>query len=289
VSGPIADAHFHLFSRGMPAAARGGRVLGDASEIEVYESYRAGHGIAAGLVVGYEAGGIDPHNNCYIRSLAAERPWLATLAYVAVDPPLDWTAAAALLGEGHVGIAIYAADAAAGAAVAAWPTETWDAIGDCGALVSFNAPPQAMPALAALIEREEGCTFLFSHLGLPGRYPVKPPLTEAEERLAPLLQFAEMPHVMVKISGLYAVSDPATAYPHDAAAPFVDLIISRFGAARCLWGSDFSPALEHVSFAQTVSNPRLDRLRADERDQVMGGNLLNLLGRGESGLEGTAR
>jgi predicted TIM-barrel fold metal-dependent hydrolase len=94
-----------------------------------------------------------------------------------------------------------------------------------------------------------------------------------------LLGAAAFAHTMVKISGLYAVSDPAHGYPHAAAAPFIDVLLDRFGPERCLWGSDFSPALDYVSFAQTVTNQWLDRLNSAERNLVMAGNLRKLLGR----------
>jgi predicted TIM-barrel fold metal-dependent hydrolase len=118
---------------------------------------------------------------------------------------------------------------------------------------------------------------------MPGRYAAPPAVADAAERLAPLLALARLPHVLVKVSGLYAISDPAHEYPHAAAAPFVDLVLDHFGPSRCLWGSDFSPALDFVSFAQTASNRWLDRLREDERTAVMGGNLLRLLGRKPDG------
>src|SRR5690606_23944877 len=112
MSPPLADAHLHLFSRGFPG--RTGRpVLGRDPEIEAYEAFRAAHGIAAGLVVGYEADGIDPDNNRYIRALAAERPWLATLAYVEAAPAPSAESASALLQDGHAGLAVYLRDAAA--------------------------------------------------------------------------------------------------------------------------------------------------------------------------------
>ncbi len=88
-----------------------------------------------------------------------------------------------------------------------------------------------------------------------------------------------MPNVFVKISGLYAISVPEHGYPHAAAGPFIDAVIERFGVARCLWASDFPPALDLVSFAQTIDNPLLGGLAPAERDAVMGGNLLRLLGR----------
>ena len=91
------------------------------------------------------------------------------------------------------------------------------------------------------------------------------------------IALAAFPNVLVKISGLYAISDPAHAYPHAAAEPFVAQVLETFGPARCLWASDFSPALSFVSFPQTITNPWLDRLTPEELDQVMGANLLGLL------------
>jgi predicted TIM-barrel fold metal-dependent hydrolase len=274
----LADAHLHLFARGFPG--RYGRsVLGRDPEIEAYEAFRSAHGIEAGLVVGYQGDGIDPRNNSTIRALAADRPWMATLAYA--DPRATPTAGTveAWSAEGHVGIAVYLPDAAAAAAVRAWPAAAWRSLEARRAIVSLNAPPQGTEPLAALVAARAGCSFVFSHLGLPGRYPTPPTPREAEDRLAPLLRLAPHPNVAVKISGLYAVSDPAHAYPHAAAAPFVALLLDRFGPARCLWGSDFSPALDFVSFAQAVSTPWLEGLTPAERACVMGGNLLRMLGR----------
>jgi predicted TIM-barrel fold metal-dependent hydrolase len=271
-----ADSHLHIFSRGMPAG-NGRAVLGEDPEIGAYEAYRRAAGIVAGLVVGYEAEGIDPHNNSHIRSLAVQRPWMATVAFVDPRTLPGPGAIDALFEQGHAGIAVYLPDATASAAIAAWSDETWHILRNRRAILSLNARPAGMDDLSSVIRRHKGCRFLFSHLGLPGRYAATPTTVEAADRIAKLLALAEFDTVMVKISGLYAVSDPAHAYPHAAAAPFIDVLLDRFGPARCLWGSDFSPALEFVSFAQTLSNPWLDRLGSSERDQVMGGNLLTLL------------
>ena len=274
----LADSHLHLFSHGFPGP--GGRpLLGRELDVNAYEALMAAHGIGVGLVVGYTADGIDPGNNDNIRALADDRPWMATAAYVETAPAPDASALAAFLDAGHAGIAVYATDAGRADAVAAWPRETWAVLADRGAIVSFNARPEAMPSLAPIVAREEGIRFLFSHLGLPGRHPEVPTASAAEARLAGLLALAGRQNVHVKVSGLYAISDPAHFYPHPAALPFVDAVLDRFGPERCLWGSDFSVALEFVSFMQTLSIPWLDQLSGEERRAVMGGNLLRLLGR----------
>lgn len=272
----LADAHLHLFRRGFPGMY--GRSL-LAPEVVVYESLRKAHAIKAGLVVGYEGEGIDPDNNAFIRSLAADRPWMATAAYVDAQAARSPDRVAALFDDGHVGVALYISDAAGARAIAAWPAATWRALDQRCAIVSLNAAPEFVSTFAAVAEQSQRCTFLVSHMGLPGSYRVPPGAPAAAERLGPLLRMASLPNVMVKLSAPYAISDPAHAYPHEAARPFVDVILDRFGPERCLWGSDFSPALDHVSFAQTVANPWLDRLGDADRAAVMGANLLLLLGR----------
>ncbi|MCP4303569.1 MAG: hypothetical protein GY788_01525, partial [bacterium] len=58
MSGPtLADSHLHIFSRGFPDSS-GRPVLGETLEIDAYEVLRRRHDIAAGLIIGYEAGGI---------------------------------------------------------------------------------------------------------------------------------------------------------------------------------------------------------------------------------------
>lgn len=276
MTGCLADAHLHLFRCGFPGRC-GRSVLGRDSEIEAYEAFRTAHGIEAGLVVGYEGDGIDPENNDYIREVAADRPWLATLAYADPHGSLNDESIERWMEAGHVGIALYLPDPAATEGVAAWPGSVWHSLERRRAIVSVNAQPPQIDRFAPVVEAHGGCIFLFSHLGLPGRYPSPPTVQEASRRLQPLMRLANTAHAMVKISGLYAVSEPAHAYPHAAAAPFIDALIERFGPERCLWGSDFAPALDFVSFAQTASIPWLDDLSEADLDRVMGGNLLRLL------------
>jgi L-fuconolactonase len=275
---PLADAHLHLFPHGYPGSL-GAAVMGQASEIDAYETLRRTHDIVAGLVVGYEADGIDPENNNYIRALAAERPWMATLAYVPVDPAPSVDRLSAWLDGGHVGLAVYLPDAAAASAFVAWPTPCWAALERRRAILSLNARPEAIGRLEGVVRGHAGCSFLFSHLGLPGRHAAVPSEAAAAGRLRTLMDLADCANVCVKISGLYAVSDPPQAHPHDPAKPFVELLLARFGAGRCLWGSDFSPALEFVTFEETIAIPWLDGLSPEEHEQVMGRNLLKLLGR----------
>jgi predicted TIM-barrel fold metal-dependent hydrolase len=272
----LADAHLHLFRHGFPGVY-GRALLG--SEIDVYEAFRAKHDIAAALIIGYQGDGIDPTNNAYLRELAATRPWMATLAYVEAGAMPSPAALEDLLAAGHAGLAIYVLDDDAEKALSQWDSGTWRALGERAAIVSFNIQAPRVALLAAIAEAAPGCRLIVSHMGLPGVHSATPTREAAEAEIAPLLALAAHRNVFVKLSGFYAVSDPPHAWPHSAAAPFVEALADGFGADRCLWASDFSPALDHVSFVQTITVPGLDAYDEVTRAAVMGGNLLRILGR----------
>jgi L-fuconolactonase len=275
----LADSHMHLFRHGY-AGVYGRSPAGTGDEVTVYETLRSVHNIVAALVVGYEDQQIDPANNSYLRRLAESRPWMSTVAFVAAGRAPEPDDLKRLLAAGHCGISLYLGDAAAAESVAAWAPGAWALLEEHRAIVSVNLASPAIPALASLAGRYSGCSFAISHLGDPGSYRDPPAVAEAEQQLRPLLGLSAHDNTYVKISGLYAVSDPAHDYPHPQATPFVRILLDALGPGRCLWGSDFSPCLDHVSFEQVVNPVQLSGLSEYERQRVMGGNLLDLLSPG---------
>lgn len=245
----IVDSHLHLFRHGYRNFSTNPSPLGDLSDIEAYERLRKKHDVVAGLVVCYEADGIDPSNNAYVRELAAGRPWIHSVAYLSPTSTPGKESVAKLLAAGHSGIALYLPDEASANALYEWPPESWRMLSDANAIISLNARPEATRHLRQLVREAGNCQFLFSHLGLPGRHLTVPAREEAARRISPLLDLAALPNVGVKISGLYAV-DPSP--PHLAAWPFIELLTEKFGAQNLHWGSDFSPSLEFVTFDQTL-------------------------------------
>ena len=272
---PAADAHVHLFSRGFAGVVGESPAGGD--ELEVYERLRAHHGIDRALVVGYEAEPRYAGNNDELLALAATRPWIAPLAYLPVRPAPTVERLRELRAAGAAGFAVYVATDVDGRALRDWPAATLAELRGQAALISFNAGPAGTAAVAAVIDGLEGCRLLFSHLGLPGRFAAAPGPGEVRERLAALLALAGRGEVAVKLSGLYAISDPAHDFPHSAAGVVVDVLLDAFGPSRMLWGSDFSPALDFVSFPQAADTRWLSGCSATEVDDVMGANLLRLL------------
>nr|BFE56328.1 hypothetical protein GCM10020063_008540 [Dactylosporangium thailandense] len=270
-----ADAHIHLFADGYPG--RYGRSPAGGDELAVYQGLRREHGIGTALVVGYEGEPRFTGNNDHLAALAGRHPWIAPLAYVpAAGPAPDEMRRR--FAQGFVGVAVYLPDATAADAFTRWSPAVVRLLNERGAVVSLNAPPPATGVIGGAVAALDGCSVLFSHLGLPGPAP-RPDPEQAARTLEPLLHLARLAHVGVKLSGLYAISEPQHAYPHLAATPFVELTLRSFGAERLLWGSDFAPSLDAVSFAQTIDPPAARHLGAADRDKIFGGNLLRILDR----------
>jgi L-fuconolactonase len=273
---PGADAHIHLFADGY-SGTRGASPAG-GDELAVYEQVRARHGIERALVVGYEAEARYAGNTEHVLALAAQRHWIAPLAYLGLAPGDDAPTVEALRdlsARGAVGFSLYLTGEAEGEALATWPREVIAELNAQRAVLSFNACAAGIAAAKATLVALEGCSLLFSHLGLPGRFDEPPPASAARERIAALLDLAARRNVAVKLSGAYAIGP----FPHDAARPFVDLLLDAFGPERLLWGSDFSPALDSVTFEQAASAHLLADCTPNEIDSVMGANLNRLLSR----------
>jgi L-fuconolactonase len=275
----LADCHIHFFRRGYRHS--GLPSLFGSGELAAYEAIRRAHEIELALVVGYEADDIDPDNNAYIRELSVGRPWMHTVAYVDPRSVSDAATIAGLLDRGHRGLAIYLPDDDRTQALLGWPHTTWDLLQERKAILSLNARPEAIERLQPRVAEIVETAFLFSHLGLPGVLAADIEPDALQHRLAPLLSMADLPNALAKISGFYGTSDPPHAYPHDGGARAVRCIIDAFGSARCLWGSDFAPALDFVSFPQTIYWPGIDDLPDAARDAIMRGNLARLLQKDE--------
>lgn len=270
------DAHIHLFENGY--CGRYGSSPAGTDELATYERLRKTHGIDRALVVGYEGEAAYRGNNRFLADLAAAHDWIVALAYSPAGAPAPLHALNMSGRGGFGGISVYLPDVAAAHSFAGWSTPTVEELNRRGAVLSLNATPEALAVLRPALSALDDCTVLISHLGLPGRYATPPTADEAAVRLAPLTALAALDHVHVKVSGLYAISNPAHAYPHHAAVPFLRLVLGAFGPRRLCWGSDFPPALDEVSFAQTLDAVGLLDLSPAERADIEGGNLNRILG-----------
>ncbi|MBA3329473.1 MAG: amidohydrolase family protein, partial [Actinobacteria bacterium] len=272
---PTADAHIHLFAGGFAGPL--GPAPEGCDELAHYERLRHHYGIERALVIGYEGEPRYRSNNDHLLALARYRPWVVPLAYLTVSRPPTVEHIRSLCRRGAAGFSLYLPRETDARALCSWPAATLGELNAQRALLSLNAPPAALAEIATPLAALERCPTLISHLGLPGRFARPPSLRLARSRLAPLTSVSRMAHVAVKLSGLYGCCEPAHDFPHASAQPLVDVVLDTFGPARLLWGSDFLPALDFVSFAQLADTRPLAGCSSSEADAVMGGNLLRLL------------
>ncbi|HVC76456.1 MAG TPA: amidohydrolase family protein [Candidatus Micrarchaeaceae archaeon] len=265
----LADAHAHLFRSGY--LGRYGRPSSGGDDVNVYRSLTLEHHIDLSLVVGYEGDTRYRGNNAYVANLARDHEWVAPLAYTPAGKPQA-------PGNPFLGVAVYLPSVADAVAFSNWPEHVIAELFKRRSIVSINAVPETLAVAADAIRRLTRCHVLISHLGMPGRFQSMPTKNQIGSTLKPLLSLSNAGTVGVKLSGLYALTSPMHAFPHMAVRPLIDRIADSFGTERLYWGSDFSPALDYVSFIQTahaVSDlPWSDAQRA----QVMGGNLRRVVG-----------
>lgn len=271
-----ADAHMHLFAPGyvdlLPETCR--RQAPD--EVTLYEGYAERHAIKAALVVGYEGRPWAAGNNAYLAALAARRPWIRPTAFTAPGD-LDVASLEGWRRAGFVGVSLYLFEAAELVALGAVPDAAWAWLAERRWLVSVNSRGAAWAAWGPILGRHPELRLLIAHLGLP---PRRGPADEGDPAaaLAHVLALARHPGAHVKLSGFYALSDPGHDYPHRPAWPYVTALAAAYGPRRLLWGSDYSPSLEWVSFPQTLSLlEQIPGLAAAELPGIMGGSLLDLL------------
>jgi L-fuconolactonase len=122
-----------------------------------------------------------------------------------------------------------------------------------------------------LAARNPDTQLVIDHLGLQQPFePPPPPRPFAE--LPNVLQLAAQPNVAIKISGACTLSHEPFPY-RDIWDPLAR-IFDAFGLDRCLWGTDWTRAVELLTYEQGVEAFRItDRLSDSDRAALMGGTL----------------
>lgn len=268
------DAHIHLFEGGYPG--RYGEWFPGGREVVQYEKFRRLHGVERALVVGYEGDPWASGNNRYLAKLARKHDWIVPLAYMPLDKEpkaeemLHWWR------EGFYGLSFYPGESK----LQDWSQEVCDVLNAWRAALSWNVTPRQVKRFAGLFKRLSETRILLSHLGMPGRIRPAMDRNAIYRRMQPILELARLPNIGVKLSGFYACN----AYPHEGIEGVVELLEQAFGIERLYWGSDFAPALDEVTFAQTLSPVASMR----QKGRILWGNLNAVVQRVRSFREGEA-
>lgn len=127
-----------------------------------------------------------------------------------------------------------------------------------------------------LAARNPNTRLVIDHLGL--QQPHHPPVpAQPWADLPKLLALAAHDNVAVKISGAGTLSHEAFPYK-DIWDPLAR-IFDAFGFGRCMWGTDWTRAVEMLTFRQGVEAFRVtDRLSDTDRAALMGETLQRIYG-----------
>lgn len=133
-----------------------------------------------------------------------------------------------------------------------------------------------LPQVAELAKRNPDTTLVVDHLGL--EQPFHPPAPkEPWVELPMLLALAPYKNIMVKISGACTLSHEPFPYK-DIRKP-VDQILHTFGLDRCMWGTDWTRAVNLLTYKEGVDSFRAkDWLSDSDRATLMGGSLSKIYG-----------
>ena len=133
-----------------------------------------------------------------------------------------------------------------------------------------------MHVVGELARRNPNAQLVIDHVGLAQpRHPPAPP--EPFELLDDVLSLAEYDNVAIKISGACTLAHEPFPYP-DIWEP-LGRMFEAFGFERCLWGTDWTRAINVLTYEQGVEAFRVtDTLSDSERAMLMGGALTKVYG-----------
>ncbi len=125
--------------------------------------------------------------------------------------------------------------------------------------------------MAELARRNPNTSMIIDHVGLTQPFlPPAPP--EPFGDLDNVIALAALDNVSIKISGAGTLSHQPFPYP-DIWEP-LGKVFKAFGLDRCMWGTDWTRAVELLNYEQGVEAFRVtDQLSDAERATLMGGSL----------------
>ena len=127
-----------------------------------------------------------------------------------------------------------------------------------------------------LATRNPNTRFVVDHVGLI--QPHVPPVPEEPfSDLDNVISLAAFDNVVIKISGACTLSHEKFPYP-DIWEP-LEKIFNAYGLERCMWGTDWTRAVDLLTYEQGVESFRVtDSLSESERSILMGESLTKIYG-----------
>jgi predicted TIM-barrel fold metal-dependent hydrolase len=127
---------------------------------------------------------------------------------------------------------------------------------------------------ARLAANNPDAQLVLDHLGIRQLHDGPVP-ADCWADLPQVLDIARYPNVAIKVTGAGTLSHQPFPYPD--IWPHLERIFAAYGLERCLWGTDWTRAVHHLTFRQGVDAFRdSDRLSASDKAMLMGGALTRI-------------
>ena len=128
-----------------------------------------------------------------------------------------------------------------------------------------------LPLMGELARRHPNTQVVIDHVGLVQPFKPPPP-PEPFADLADVLSLAEYDNVAIKISGACTLSHEP--FPYADIWVHLGKVFDAFGFDRCMWGTDWTRAVNLLTYKQGVEAFRVaDQLSDSERSALLGGTL----------------
>jgi L-fuconolactonase len=273
---PIIDAQVHAYEADHPGRPWAAVLTGppSANGEEMVAAMDAVGVDGAILVSAYTMYRYDPSFALEVHAAHPGRFGLVT-PFDAADPSLGDKVAAWAATEGTVGVRLLLAHGISDAAGEAGIDRLLDAARRHDLPVNVYCT-QRHAQVADIAARFPDVSLVVDHMGLV--QPFHPPApADGWAELPNLLALAEYANVSVKISGAGTLAR--------APFPFVDIrgpvqqILDAFGVERCMWGTDWTRAVELLTYEEGVEAFRQGGWLSDtDRTALMGDNAQRIYG-----------
>lgn len=152
------------------------------------------------------------------------------------------------------------------------------AVAAAGLCYDLVVVPHQLPAASYAAAAVPELTMVLDHAGKP-----RIGTGNLDGWAASIREFAALPNTVCKLSGLVTEAPPGA--PVRDFAPVADVVLSAFGAARTMFGSDWPVCLLASDYAgvYALAGSLVAGLSAEERAAVFGGTAARVYGIGDMG------
>ena len=153
-------------------------------------------------------------------------------------------------------------------------TLLWEAFTKTQLVCNLQVTPANHTTLVTLAARYPPINFLCNHLGLPGGFDKDHPNYNL---LAPGQQ---LKNVFIKASAFYAAAETPGDPRCEQALGYLTELLKLFGPKRILWGTDWPPTSNHLTYRQALDIVRTfsPDLNENELACILGKNAADLFG-----------